>query len=134
MTALLTTLIGALLAAHSTTALPTRDGLSGHVVQKRSAEADNVLFGLIYAKNMLLSCHQPSLLPEVSGVNKTICGGPKQGVSETYKSVISALDKVLRLHDLQQRLALHSSNSTEARALQIVVDTVVNQTCDWVSI
>ena len=134
MAGLLTILIGTLLlAAQSTTGLPTGDEeLPAHVQQKRFTppEAEYVVEGLIYAQNTMLSCYQPSILPEVSGINKLNCSVP--GISKAYEKLIDALDKVLRLYDLQQQL-MDSSDSVETAALQIIIDTVVNQTCDWVS-
>ena len=55
-------------------------------------------------------------------------------VSSVYKSLIAALDKVLRLYDLQEKFldSDTSNSSVEMRALQIVIDTLVNQTCNWV--
>ncbi|CAI8058239.1 hypothetical protein GBAR_LOCUS31670, partial [Geodia barretti] len=125
---------GALLAAQAVTGLPTRDdGLPGHVRQRRATpEAERVIEGLNYAKHMMLApCYQPGILPEVSGSNikKIDCTSDEIVTSQTYVQLIAALDKVLRLYDLQQQLG---NESMETSALKIVIDTVVNQTCEWI--
>lgn len=92
--------------------------------------------GFTYTQRMLLSCVSPTILPEMSSIGKQNCTGRRVRVSTTYESLIAALDKVLRVYDLQERLLNQDSHnaSVEMRALQIVIDTLVNQTCDWVSI
>ena len=135
MAGLLPMFFGALLAAQAVTGLPTRDdGLPGHVRQRRATpEAERVIEGLNYAKHMMLApCYQPGILPEVSGSNikKIDCTSDEIVTSQTYVQLIAALDKVLRLYDLQQQLG---NESMETSALKIVIDTVVNQTCEWVS-
>lgn len=77
-----------------------------------------------------MSCLSPTILPEVSSISKVDC----TGVNSVYKSLIAALDKVLRLYDLQEKfLESDTSNSSvEIRALQIVINTLMNQTCNWI--
>ena len=133
MAVLLALFTAAILTVQTTTALPTGED---HVPERRSTttarEAEMVLAGLTYTQNVLLSCSQPGLLPEVSGVSRTLCRETTREVNPTYQGLVAALDKVLRLQDLRERLALLSNDSVEAQALEVVVEAVVNQTCQWV--
>lgn len=95
-----------------------------------SNEGPKVFWGLLYTKNTMLSCMQPTLLPEMGRVQKVSCNS--NDISDTYKKYMKALDDVLGLHELQLRLTSNSQNSTEVQALATVVDIVMNQTCAWV--
>ena len=115
-------LIGAVLFGQLTAGLPIADDSAGHI---RS--------GLIFAQRMLLlSCHEDTLLPEVADISKRDCAHLPPDINSKYESLIAALDKVLHFYDLQEKLLQSQIMSTETRALQIIIDTVVNQTCDWV--
>lgn len=102
--------------------------------QRSNEGVQSLLSGFAYTERMLLSCVSSTILPEVSGVSKQNC--TSRDVSSTYKLLIAALDKVLRVYDLQERFLNQDKQnaSVEMRALQIVIDTLVNQTCSWVSI
>lgn len=103
--------------------------------QRSDGGVQSLLTGFAYTERMLLSCVSPTILPEVSGVSKQNCTSRGVRVSSTYKLLIAALDKVLRVYDLQERFLNQDKQnaSVEMRALQIVIDTLVNQTCSWVS-
>lgn len=116
-----------------------RDAVNMHTAQrlKRQSSDDGVqslIAGFTYTKLMLLSCREPTILPDVSGINKTNCS-PRPGINSAYTSLIAALDKVLRLYAFQKKFldGDRQNMSVEMRALQIVMDTLVNQTCTWVS-
>ena len=137
MAGIVAIMFGALLAAQAVSGLPTGDdGLSGHVMQKRTTAppappGEHVVEGLDYAANLMLSaCHEPSILPNFADFKKRNCTSNGVDISNTYTKLVVALDKVLRLYDVQQQLG---SESVETSALKIVVDTVINQTCGWVS-
>ena len=134
MAAFLATLAAIFLLAETIAGYPT--GEEPHRVEERSpttgVEADTVLAGLTYTQNVLLSCYQPGLLPEIAAENKTVCE-ERSEISSNYKRLVGALGKVLRLHNLRERLGQVSNDSLEARALEVVIDSVLNQTCEWVS-
>ena len=90
--------------------------------------AANISAGLAYTQTMLLGCYEPTLLPQVSSVSKHNCNS----INDVYISLMRALDKVLGLYEFQERLKQDQNSTVETRALQIVIDTVVNQTCQWV--
>ena len=135
-----TTLLVAASLAVLASGLPgrPRDGALRRL--RRQSEAGNaeqvnsLISGLIYSKDILLSLREYSILPNVNTISKI---GSKFGdeiVSRTYIALVSALDKVLRLYDFQAKLhGNHAEDqSVEVMALQVVVDGLVNQTCDWV--
>lgn len=103
--------------------------------RQSTSGVQNLLAGFTYTERMLLSCVSPTILPEMSTIRKQSCTGRGVELSSAYESVISALDKVLRIYDLQERFLSEDRHnaSVEMRALQIVIDTLVNQTCHWVS-
>ena len=103
--------------------------------RQSTSGVQSLLDGFSYTQRMLLSCVSPTILPEMSSIRKQNCTGLPVKVSSTYESLIAALDKVLRIYDLQERFLNEDrhNGSVEMRALQIVIDTLVNQTCHWVS-
>ena len=138
-----TTLLVAASLAVLASGLPgrPRDGALRRL--RRQSEAGNaeqvnsLISGLIYSRNILLSLSDYSnysILPIVNTIPKRESKFGDEIVSSTYKALVSALDKVLRLYDFQAKL--HGNHigdqSVEVMALQVVVDGLVNQTCDWV--
>lgn len=116
-----------------TIGLPMNDPSYTDERMKRSARngtAADIPAGLTFTVNMLIGCHQPTILPEVSGVSQYTC--PSGATSRTYKSLMTALDKVLHLYEFHERIRQDENTSVEIRTLQIVIETVLNQTCQWV--
>ena len=130
-------LIGAVLTASGLPmdSAPVKTDMPEGVQRSKRLSSDDgaqaLIAGLTYTRGILVSCITPTILPEVSGISKVDCTGV---VSSVYKSLIAALDKLLRLYDLQEKFldSDTSNSSVEMRALQIVIDTLVNQTCNWV--
>ena len=135
-----TTLLVAASLAVLASGLPgrPRDGALRRL--RRQSEAGNaeqvnsLISGLIYSQDILLSLREYSILPNVNTISKIESKFGDEIVSCTYKALVSALDKVLRLYDFQAKLrGNHAEDqSVEVMALQVVVDGLVNQTCDWV--
>ena len=98
----------------------------------QKAAASNVLSGLAVTQSMLISCVKPTLLPEVSNISKWDCDSVPRGINSAYEELISALDKILRLYDLKEKLSSEEITSIETRALYTIIETVINQTCQWV--
>ena len=98
------------------------------------SEVDKLMSGLTYSQAMLLNSRNYSILPNANSFPKVETISSDEVVSSTYEALVSALDKVLRLYDFQAQLKdRHSgSESVEVMALQVVVDGLVDQTCDWV--
>ena len=115
---------------------------AGHPVKPEAAPSNSsnstisrellVVGGLTYAEYLLLSSRSPTMLPDskVESINKHNCSG--NTVSSNYTALIDALDKVLRLYDLQEKLLENDNSSIETGTMQFVIDAVLNQTCQWV--
>lgn len=124
--ACIVTLMGALLLAGLTAGLPVNTASDNATTVSEGL----VLSGLIFAENLLLGCRQPTMLPEVAGISKRDCRS--NDINSQYKALMDALDKVLRLYDLQEKLQENYNASVETATMQFVVDSVLNQTCNWV--
>ena len=113
---------------------------------RQNATAAQLRTGLGYTKFLLLSGtdsakRYPYLYPDVTAVPAT---GDVSSVRKIQK-LIEALDKVLGLYDFYDEHLNNSKSrgpdgeeldrglSVEEEVLREVMDTLVNQTCDWVS-
>lgn len=99
---------------------------------------NELLTGLRYGRDILHSCKTPTLYPDVAAA--------PQVRSDVFLELVSTIDKVLRLYDFYDTYLTNnctetasmggeeaSSECVEIRALTAVIDTLTNQTCDWVS-
>lgn len=122
-------LIGVAVVAGLAATNPVRPQSSVSTSSSREALID-VLSGVTYAEYLLLSCRSPTMLPEVAGTSKYDCA--QNYFNPGYIALIEALDKVLRLYDLQEKLLENNNSSLETTTLQLAIDAVLNQTCHWV--
>lgn len=107
-------------------------------VSEELLAVNGLLTGFRYARDILYSCKTPTLYPDVTAAPEVR--------SAVFLELVSTVDKVLRLYDFYDTYLTNnctettpsgseegaSSECVEMRALRAVIDTLTNQTCEWV--